>query len=88
MANQRSHGKSLIGAQVHPALHEAVERWKVKYFPGTKTNFLTAAAIDKLKRDGIEVDEKEILQDRRSRFPSEGKVAYKIKRPNKPKPPT
>ena len=76
MANARSPGKMLIGAKASPELWRAVDAWLDRNAPATVTDFVIRAALDKLKADGIPVDELEAQRDGRARRP----VKYTIRR--------
>jgi hypothetical protein len=70
MANQRSPGKTLIGAQASAEIWDGVDEWLENNRPKTVTDFVLAACIEKLRAEGIEVDLAEALRDRRGRIPA------------------
>lgn len=72
MADERAKGKRLIGAKVAPELQEAVDLWVYRNQPKTVTDFITEACLEKLKAEGISVDEVAALRDRRGRLPAPG----------------
>lgn len=84
MPDQRAPGKKLIGAQASPELWNAVDRWLEENRGKTVSDFVLNACIEKLDREGIEINAHEVLRDRRARLPApvrpEVKVKYKISR--------
>jgi|GEM_PF-5605192 len=82
MANQRAEGKKLIGAQASPELWAGVDEWLVQHTDATTSDFVLKACLEKLEREGIEIDSVEALRDRRGRLPvgsrPEHNVKYKI----------
>ena len=70
MANQRAKGKKLIGAQASAELWAGVDAWLAKNPNATVSEFVLKACVEKLAREGIEIDKDEALRDRRGRMPS------------------
>jgi hypothetical protein len=70
MSNQRAEGKTLIAARAPDELWDAVDSWLLKNPGKTVTDFVLAASIEKLQREGIEVDAVAVLRDRRGRLPA------------------
>jgi hypothetical protein len=96
MADQRAEGKKLIGAQASAELWAGVDAWLKKYPKKTVTDFVLGACLEKLKGEGIPVDEDGVLRDRRARQPNSSaervrddyfsggkKVSYSRRRPSK-----
>jgi hypothetical protein len=69
MANRRSAGKRLIGAQASPELWKGVDAWLEKHPRETVSSFVLTSCLEKLKKDGIPVDWTEVMKDRRARVP-------------------
>jgi hypothetical protein len=69
MPSQRRIGKKLIGAQASPELWRGVDAWLRTHKGATVTDFLTAACLEKLKKDNIPVNEDEAVRDWRARMP-------------------
>jgi len=77
MADQRAEGKKLIGAQASAELWAGVDEWLVRNPGKTVTDFVLAASLEKLERSGIDVDQADVLRDRRGRRP-QSKSSSKI----------
>ena len=66
MPNQRSKGKRMLGFYATPAIQQAIDKWRERheYMP-SRTQFLLLAAMEKLRRDGVEVSARDALHDGR-----------------------
>ena len=73
MPNERAEGKKLIGAQASPELWNGVDEWLRQNKGSSVSDFILMACVEKLEREGIEVDVREALRDRRARLPAPGK---------------
>ena len=69
MSNERPGGKRLIGAQASKELWAGVDAWLQKNPRLTVTDFVLSACLEKLKEEGIPVDENAALKDGRRRTP-------------------
>jgi len=67
MPNKRSEGKRLIGAQASPELWAGVDEWLSQNRDSTVTDFVLTAILEKLGREGVEIDSEIALRDFRSR---------------------
>lgn len=67
--NPRPDGKRLIGAQASPELWAGVDEWLRRNPRATVTDFVLSALLEKLSREQIDIDQNEVLRDRRSRLP-------------------
>ena len=67
MANQRADGKRLIGAQANPELWEGVDAWLAQHPRYNVTDFVLEALLEKLQKEGVQVDPALALRDQRSR---------------------
>jgi hypothetical protein len=70
MSGQRAEGKKLIGAQASAELWRGVDDWLSKNPGKTVTDFVLAALLEKLAREGVSVDSVLALRDKRGRMPA------------------
>ena len=68
----------MVGAWFSSELIGAIDAWRAAHPGASQSMFLILAVIEKLEREGIEVNKESALHDRRTRLPQKEQAAKNI----------